>query len=81
MNKIYKAAITNIVKGKNIGTCVLCQDFDSMNAAIEEAKTHIVGEKYSLEVREYDVAKGCIIAFGSEADTGTTVYLVKEVAA
>jgi len=78
----YKAAITNIFDGRKDVTSVLCQDYKSIESATKEAKTHVYGDRYSLEVREYSTEPGgrAIIAFGQPFDTGKTVYQEEDVA-
>ena len=75
MDKFYKVAITNIYMGKPLGPSVLCQNFSSVQSALEEAATHSFGERTVVEVREYDANENSIVAFGNPADTGATVYL------
>lgn len=77
MSKFYKAAISNIVDGKDIGTSLLVQDFNTLNAAIKEAETHKVGEMAVIEVREYNVVpdETIIVAWNNpNIDSGETVY-------
>jgi len=77
MSKFYKAAISNIVDGKDIGTSLLVQDFNNLNAAVKEAETHKVGEMSVIEVREYNVVpdETIIVAWNNpNIDSGETVY-------
>ena len=71
---MYKAIVNNVIHGKEIGACVLCQDFKTLDEAIREAETHVVGEQYAINIREYDESKSFTIAPGYDIDTGVVVY-------
>lgn len=74
-SRLYKAAVYNIVDGKNIGGMLLVQDFNTLNSAVKEAETHRIGEMSIIEVREYDISNGATIAWNNpKLDTGTVVY-------
>ena len=71
---MYKAIVNNVIHGKEIGACVLCQDFKTMDEAIREAETHVIGEQYAIRIIGYDESKPFTVAPGYEIDTGVTVY-------
>ena len=72
---LYKAAVTNYIDGKSIGTSVLIKDYKSLNGAVRGADAFRLNENAIVEVRAYDLSQTAVIAWDNAAvDTGKTVY-------
>ena len=72
---LYKAAVTNIVDGKSIGTSVLVKDYHTLQSAVRGADGFKLNNSAIVEVREYDLSQTAVIAWDDlMVDTGKTVY-------
>ncbi len=72
---LYKAAVTNIVDGKSIGTSVLVKDYYTLQSAVRGADGFKLNNSAIVEVREYDLSQTAVIAWDDlMVDTGKTVY-------
>ena len=72
---IYKAAVTNIIDGKSIGTAVLVNDYKTIKGAIKAAEALRLNDDAIVEVRSYDLrVSGMMVWDDPELDAGTTVY-------
>lgn len=70
---MYKVMIYQLYKGKLIGKTVLCENYNSIKKAKEDADYYSRIYEYSLyEIRFYDTSKNNIISFDKN-DTGVVV--------
>lgn len=73
---MYKVGIYNPYIGiENIGSRVLCEDFDTFDAALDAAKEETnFFSRATVEIRRYADKVRNIIDFGNSHDSGITVY-------
>ncbi len=72
---IYKAAVTNIIDGKSIGTAVLVSDYKTVKGAVKAAESLRLNDNATIEVRSYDLSvSGMMVWDDPQLDSGTTVY-------
>ena len=72
---IYKAAVTNFIDGKSIGTAVLVNDYKTIKGAVKAAEALRLNDEAIIEVRSYDLSVSGMMAWDDpQLDAGTTVY-------
>lgn len=76
LKTFFKAMIHNYVKGQSLGECVLFENFESLEDAVNAAESHKYGDTSIIKVRKYTRVKylPTIVAFGTKFDTGRLVF-------